>query len=180
MPAPMVIPFPASASTFTLPTSITAAAMIIVPKKKNAFTPMVFLYRPSFLSPTRYTPKGTMMLKINAAAKVIWINSVMIEFLLVIFLVFLVFCFFDKRFKLSSVSFIEPAEQLIVFQTQNLNSHDQTFQSADEKVAKHDDNPVGISAGLYACQCQHHLHHGRVADSKGADTDKGKGIGKVT
>ena len=39
-----------------------------------------------------------------------------------------------------SASFIEPAEHLIVFQTQHLYAHDQAFQSAYDNIAY--DDPI--------------------------------------
>ena len=41
-----------------------------------------------------------------------------------------------------SASFIEPAEHLIVFQTEYLNSDDQTFHTADEQVSEDHNDPV--------------------------------------
>ena len=78
---------------------------------------------------------------------------------------------FGIRIKRVAASFIEPAEHLIVFQTEYLDADDQTLESAYEQVSGDDADPVRVSA-FCTCKLQDHFHDGRVADSKGADTDK--------
>ena len=77
-----------------------------------------------------------------------------------------------------SRSLIETAEQLIVLKPQHLDADDQALHGAYERVSKDDDQPVAAAALRKAGQHQHHLHHGRMADREGADTDEGKRIGK--
>jgi len=70
-----------------------------------------------------------------------------------------------------AAALVEAAEHLVVFQTQYLNAHDQSFKSAHEQVAEDYSQPVRVPA-LSAGQLQYHFHDGRMADGKSADTDE--------
>ena len=50
--------------------------------------------------------------------------------------------FYTEGTEFPSASFIETAEDFVIFQTKDLDAHDQTFHSADEKVAQNDHQPV--------------------------------------
>src|SRR5699024_2818544 len=94
------------------------------------------------------------------------------------FLLFLVL--FQEWLERSAVSFVEAAEQLIIFQTKYLNTHDQALNRTYKYVSKNDDQPVDTAAVCGSCEHQYNLHHCRMADSECADTDKGKCVGKIT
>ena len=85
----------------------------------------------------------------------------------------------DEGTELPAASLVETAEHLIVLQTEHLDAHNQALHGADKQVSQHDDEPVDAAALSGASQHQHHLHHGRVAHRKGADTDEGEGVGEV-
>ena len=51
-----------------------------------------------------------------------------------------------KWFEFASVTCIETAEDLVVFQTKNLDTYDQTFHGTHEDVSKNDYDPVRVAA----------------------------------
>ena len=77
-----------------------------------------------------------------------------------------------------SGSLVETAEQLVVLQTQNLDTYDQALHGAYKGVAQYDNQPVSGGSVFEARQHQHNLHHSRVADCERADTDEGQGVGE--
>ena len=85
-------------------------------------------------------------------------------------------CFlFSIWIECTSVSFVETAEHLIIFQTKYLNTYDQSFESAYEQVAEDYSEPVRISA-FSAGQLKYYFHDSGMADSKCTDTDKGNSV----
>ena len=55
------------------------------------------------------------------------------------------------RLKCPSASSVEPAEQLIIFQTKYLDTYDQAFHTAYKQVSPDNNRPVRTS-GLCACK----------------------------
>ena len=84
-----------------------------------------------------------------------------------------------KWFEFASVTCIETAEDLVVFQTKNLDTYDQTFHGTHEDVSKNDYDPVRVAAIGSAGKHQYNFHHSCVADCKCADTQERKCVGKV-
>src|SRR5699024_10880495 len=76
-------------------------------------------------------------------------------------------------------AFVETAEHFVIFQTQYLDTDDQSLETADEQVAEDYADPVRMAA-LCTCKLQHHFHNSGVADCKRSDTDEGARIGEVT
>ena len=56
--------------------------------------------------------------------------------------IYLVFFYFPEGNKFPAGTFVETAEHLIVFQTEYLNSDDQTLHTADEQVSEDHNDPV--------------------------------------
>ena len=75
-------------------------------------------------------------------------------------------------------SFVEPAEHLIVFQTQYLNSHNQAFQTAHHDISDHKPDDIGASVRSSG-EHKDHFHDRRVAYREGSDTHIGKRIGEI-
>src|SRR5699024_12056322 len=100
-----------------------------------------------------------MMLKISAAMSKNFTVNVMAYILLIHKA--LPFFMTVKRFELSSAALVKAAEHLIIFQTQYLDSHDQSFQSADYDISDHQNNPVRRPF-LCTRKHQHHLHDGSM------------------
>ena len=84
-----------------------------------------------------------------------------------------------KWFEFASVTCIETAEDLVVFQTKNLDTYDQTFHGTYEDVSENDYDPVRAAAIGSAGKHQYNFHHSCVADCKCADTQERKCVGKV-
>ena len=74
---------------------------------------------------------------------------------------------------------VETAEDLIVLQTEDLNTNDQSFHCTYEDVAEYDNNPVWAASVGSTGKHKYDLHHCCVAYGKCADTQERKCIGKV-
>ena len=70
-----------------------------------------------------------------------------------------------------AAAFVETAEHLVIFQSENLDADDESLEGTYEQVSGDHSDPVGISA-LRARKLEHDFHNGRVADCEGADTDE--------
>ena len=93
--------------------------------------------------------------------------------------IFLVAFLFHKRKELPSVSCIEAAEDLIILQTEYLDTYDQSLHSADKEIAQDNNDPVRGSALCGSGKHHYNLHHSCVAYGKGADTQERKSVGKI-
>lgn len=61
------------------------------------------------------------------------------------------FLFLVERFKFPAASFIEPAEQLVVLETEYLDPDDQALHAAHEQVSENNDR-YGRCSGFCACE----------------------------
>src|SRR5699024_3929507 len=77
-----------------------------------------------------------------------------------------------------AATFVIAAEQFIVFQTEHLDAHDQSFKTADKQIAEDHSEPVWTAA-LCSGELQHDFHDRCVADCKCTDTDERDRVGKV-
>ena len=72
-------------------------------------------------------------------------------------------CSFFLVFKFTAAAIVETAEHFIIFQTEDLDSNDQSFESTDEQVAESNTIQFGMPA-FCTGQLQYHFHDGCMAD----------------
>ena len=70
-----------------------------------------------------------------------------------------------------TAAFVETAEHLIIFQTENLDAYDESLESAYKEVSENHAQPVGMTA-LGACKLKYDLHDRSVAYCESAYTDE--------
>ena len=68
--------------------------------------------------------------------------------------------FFQKRNKWFSVSFIEPAEHLVILQTQYLDRYQQCLKAGNEDISENNNRPADAAAACCSAEHQDNLHHG--------------------